>query len=241
MKNILLRHADKVGLIAGTTFVAGFAGCVSEPPSQYSASRGRAPVQVQAVVGFQDDYDYYPAYETYYSRNRREYVYRDGGQWVRRSEPRGVSVNVLLAAPSVRMAFRDSPEQHNASVVQTYPRTWTRPSEPARVAVAVQDDYDYYPGHEVYYSRTRQEYVYRNGRDWVRSPQPQGFSANVLIGAPSVRMDFRDAPEHHHDKVIRSYPKNWKRGDKKHDDKDERREDKRDDKDDKRKNDERKN
>lgn len=82
-------------------------------------------VQVQAGVTFEDDYDYYPGYETYYSRSRREFVYRDGNAWVRRPEPRGISVGVLLAAPAVRMTFRDAPEKHHETVVRTYPKNWT--------------------------------------------------------------------------------------------------------------------
>jgi hypothetical protein len=86
-------------------------------------------VQAQATVVIQDDYDYYPAYETYYSRNRHEFVYREGNTWVRRPEPRGVAVSVLLAAPSVRLDFHDAPEQHHNSVVRSYPKNWAPPGK----------------------------------------------------------------------------------------------------------------
>jgi hypothetical protein len=33
---------------------------------------------------------------------------------------------VFFAAPSVRLDFRDSPEQHHATVVRSYPKTWQR-------------------------------------------------------------------------------------------------------------------
>jgi hypothetical protein len=56
-------------------------------------------------------------------------VYRDGNSWVRRPEPRGVAANVLLAAPAVRMNFRDSPEQHHNDVVRSYPKNWTPPGK----------------------------------------------------------------------------------------------------------------
>jgi len=96
------------------------------------------------------------------------------------------------------------------------------PAAPAPLLV-VQDDYDYYPGYEVYYSRNRHEYVYRDGNSWVRRPQPRGVTVELLFAAPSVRVDFHDAPERHHDGIVRSYPRNWKRPDNKHDDrKDER-------------------
>ena len=92
-------------------------------------------------------------------------------------------------------------------------------------AFVVQDDYDYYPGYEVYYSRNRHEYVYRDGNSWVRRPQPRGITVDLLFAAPSVRVDFHDAPERHHDVVIRSYPRNWKRPDNKHDDRDDKKDD----------------
>ena len=77
---------------------------------------------------FDDDYDYYPRYEVYYSRNRREYVYFDRNRWVRSSESRIVSPSVLVASPSVRMDFRDAPERHHANVVRSYPKEWRDPN-----------------------------------------------------------------------------------------------------------------
>jgi hypothetical protein len=124
MKNKIFLTADRAGLLIGATLLAALTGCVAEGPGQSSGYRGHPAVQGQVTVMFSDDYDYYPGYETYYSRTRHEYVYRDGNSWVRRSEPQGVAVNVLLAAPSVRMDFRDSPEQHHSTVVQSYPRNW---------------------------------------------------------------------------------------------------------------------
>lgn len=35
------------------------------------------------------------------------------------------------------------------------------------------------------------------------------MSADVLRVSPSVRMDFHDAPERHHNDVIRQYPRTW--------------------------------
>lgn len=121
MKTRIFLTAKTVGLTAGMTFLATLTGCVAERSSGY---RGHT----QATVLFQDDYDYYPGYETYYSRNRHEFVYLEGNTWVRRPEPRGVSINVILAAPSVRLDFHDAPEQHHRTVIQSYPRTWNAPS-----------------------------------------------------------------------------------------------------------------
>jgi hypothetical protein len=119
MTNKIFLSAKTAGLLVGMTFLATLTGCMVE-----GGPRGH----VQTTVVFQDDYDYYPGYETYYSRNRREFVYLEGNAWVRRPEPRGVSVSVLLAAPSVRLDFHDAPEQHHRTVIQSYPRTWNGPS-----------------------------------------------------------------------------------------------------------------
>ncbi len=253
------RRVDRIALLAGTAILAAaLSGCVAEPPRRPAAYQGRpGQLPVQAAMSFQDDYDYYPGYETYYSRNRREYVYREGNAWVRRSEPRGVSAAVLVASPVVRVDFRDSPERHHDTVVRSYPRNWGQP-EPVReirvvrreepryydprndpradprsrqVVVVEQDEYDYYPGYEVYYSRSRREYVYREGNTWVRRPQPQGVHLNVLVASPSVHLAVQGAPEQHHGVVAKKYPKNWKRSDR-DDDKDDRRDDKRDRRDD---------
>jgi hypothetical protein len=72
----------------------------------------------------QDDYVYYPQYECYYSVSRHQYAYRQGNAWVARSAPQGVSVNVLLTSPSVKMNFHDSPANHHATVVKQYPKNW---------------------------------------------------------------------------------------------------------------------
>lgn len=117
------------GLLAGAAFLATSTGCYTDSTSRHGRYQDNNRVNVHAqatVVIYEDDYDYYPGYEVYYSRNRHEYVYRDGSQWVRRPEPSGVSLNILLAAPSVRVDFRDSPERHHDSVVRSYPRNWKR-------------------------------------------------------------------------------------------------------------------
>ena len=172
----------------------------------------------QTVIVYQDDYDYYPGYEVYYSRNRREYVYRDGRQWVRSPVPR-VPVHVLAASPAVRVDFRDSPEHHHARIVQTYPRNWAPPNQRwgyrERAQVHVQgtvvsgDHYDYYPSYETYYHPVRREYVYHDGRRWVRTTAPRGVPPNVLLSSPSVRLEIQDSPEHHHPNIVRAYPRNW--------------------------------
>ena len=94
-------------------------GCVG----YYDGPRAGVYVAPPMVV-VQDDYVYYPDYECYYSVSRHQYAYREGNAWVSRPAPRGVSVNVLMASPSVRMDFHDLPAQHHASVVKQYPKNW---------------------------------------------------------------------------------------------------------------------
>jgi hypothetical protein len=81
----------------------------------------------------------------------------------------------------------------------------------------------------VYYSRNRREYVYREGSTWVRRPEPQGITQNVLIASASVRLDFHDSPARHHGSVVQRYPRNWAPPAERRDDRDDRREDGRND------------
>ena len=109
----------KPGFVFGAALLVTLTGCVGyvEGPS--------AGVQVQPYAfAVQDDYVYYPNYECYYSVSRHQYAYREGNAWVARPAPRGVRVDVLMASPSVRMDFHDSPAQHHAAVVKQYPKNW---------------------------------------------------------------------------------------------------------------------
>jgi hypothetical protein len=218
MNQKISSFAAVTGVLAGAALLMLLTGCETDGSAQVTLYGDRPHGYGTATVMFEDDYDYYPGYEVYYSRNRREYVYRDGNAWVRRSQPSGVSLNILLSSPSVRVDFRDSPEYHHDTVVSRYPRNWNRTASSAvqvQVGVNFEDDYDYYPAQEVYYSRNRREYVYRDGNSWVRRSEPRGISVNALLSLPSVRVDFRDSPERHHSSVVRSYPRNWNRPDAK--------------------------
>ena len=113
---------DKVGFVLCAALLGTLTGCVGYvdgPRAGYYAEPSVAVVQ--------DDYVYYPGYEVYYSSSRHQYAYREGSAWVSRPAPRGVSVNVLLASPSVRMDFHDSPAQHHAAIVRQYPKNWAPP------------------------------------------------------------------------------------------------------------------
>jgi hypothetical protein len=133
MNTRTLRCFARAGTLTGAALLVSLAGCVSDGSYQSRGYSSRPAVQVQSSVIFEDDYDYYPRYATYYSRSRQEYVYRDGGRWVRRSEPAQVSVNLLFASPSIRMDFRDAPERHHRTVVRSYPKNWA-PREAGHVA-----------------------------------------------------------------------------------------------------------
>ena len=118
------RRVNKAGLVFLAALLGTLTGCVGYVDGP------RAGVYVEPpMVGvvMEDDYVYYPSYECYYSVSRHQYAYRDGRNWVSRPAPRGVSVNVLLASPSVRMDFHDSPAQHHAAVVKQYPKNWAPP------------------------------------------------------------------------------------------------------------------
>ena len=119
----------KIGFVLCAALAGALTGCIgyvdrprggevySEPPSVYVDS---GPV-------VQPEYVYYPGYQVYYSNHTREYVYRDGGSWVSRPAPPRVSVDVLVASPSVNLNFHDAPANHHSSVVKTYPKSWTPP------------------------------------------------------------------------------------------------------------------
>jgi hypothetical protein len=109
-----------IGLVLGATLLVSLTGCVAyvDRPAE-----GSVYVEPNATFAVQDDYVYYPDYECYYSVSRHQYAYREGNAWVARPAPRGVTVNVLMASPSVHMNFHDSPANHHAAVVQQYPKS----------------------------------------------------------------------------------------------------------------------
>jgi hypothetical protein len=121
-------HKKVLGLdlVICTALLGTFTGCVATVDGpRFGAVYVQPPsVQVEAGFAVQDDYVYYPGYQVYYSSSRHQYAYLEGGAWVSRPAPRGVSVDVLLASPSVRMNFHDSPANHHAAIAQQYPKHW---------------------------------------------------------------------------------------------------------------------
>jgi hypothetical protein len=123
----LLAKAGQAGTVLGAALLTTLTGCVAyvDPPRAEVAYVGPPPVEAAVVI--QDDYVYYPGYDVYFNSYRHLYYWQEGGVWVSRPSPRGVSVNVLFASPSVRMDFHDSPAHHHAEVVRRYPRSWAPP------------------------------------------------------------------------------------------------------------------
>jgi hypothetical protein len=123
----LFFKAGKPQFILGAIFAGMLTGAIGCSRPAVVVDEQSPPVQsppAQTTVVVQDDYVYYPGYEVYYSRTRHQYFYPEGGVWVSRPAPRGVSVDVLLASPSVVVDFHDSPASHHAEMVQKYPKNW---------------------------------------------------------------------------------------------------------------------
>jgi len=104
-------------------------------------------------------------------------------------------------------------ERPHRAAVYTEPQTVYAPAPAVYVAPAptvyVEEDYVYYPNYEVYYSGRTRQYSYREGSSWVTRPAPPRVSVDVLFASPSVRTGFRDAPAGHHERMVKTYPRNW--------------------------------
>lgn len=108
---------------------------------------------------------------------------------------------VLLAALTGCVGYVDQP--HHGRVYGSPPPAYVEAN------VVLHDDYVYYPSYQVYYSSTRRNYIYLEGRSWVTRPSPPRVSVDVLFRSPSVRVDFHDSPSAHHSRIVRQYPKHW--------------------------------
>jgi len=117
---------NKVGFVLGAVLLAALTECAGNANAQGIKITVTPPILVVAppvvvapVVVVQDDYVYYPNYGVYYNSHRHQYYYLRGDAWVWAPAPEGVSVDVLLASPSVRMDFHDSPANHHACLLYT--------------------------------------------------------------------------------------------------------------------------
>jgi len=98
--------------------LVALAGCAG---SAYGQGVG---ITITHSVTTEDTYVYYPAYSIYYNSGRHQYVSLQGGTLVWAPAPSGVSVDALLASPSVNMDFHDSPANHLAATLRMYPGNW---------------------------------------------------------------------------------------------------------------------
>jgi hypothetical protein len=122
---------SKIGFAFGAALLGLASGCVTSRHA-YVYAEPQSSVYIETGVAAQDDYIYYPAYQVYYSSYRRQYVYQGGRSWVSRPAPPHVSANTLLASPSVKVGFHDSPANHHAEIVRQYPKQWSAPNHEER-------------------------------------------------------------------------------------------------------------
>jgi hypothetical protein len=117
-------EARGVGLMAGAALLLTLTGCVGYAErSQSRYGYGTRAVGSAPWIE-QDDYVYYPSYQIYYGHRSHQYYYQEGSSWVARPAPLNLSVNVLLASPSIAMDFHDGPPLHHAQVIRAYPTNW---------------------------------------------------------------------------------------------------------------------
>lgn len=109
------------GCLLGAAIVITLTGCVGyvDRPRDCGMYAVSPPVYYE-----QDDYVYYPQYGVYYGNHAHQYYYREGRSWVARPAPRDLSVEVIIASPSVPLEFHDRPSAHHSQVSRTYPKNW---------------------------------------------------------------------------------------------------------------------
>jgi hypothetical protein len=150
MKN--KKHSIKTkqaGFILGAVLVAALTGGAGAACGQSIVVTLPVPVVVAAPVVVEDDYVYYPNYGVYYNSHRHQYYFLRGDVWVTQPAPEGVTAEVLLASPSVNMAFHDSPERHHAEMMKQYPHDWKRDgAQQDRKEDRKEDRRDDAPGHD---------------------------------------------------------------------------------------------
>lgn len=112
-----------------------------------------------------------------------------------------ISLPVLVGVLTGCVGYVDGPPR---SAVYVPP-----PPVIVQAPVMVQEEYVYYPSHQVYYSSRSRQYIYQDGRSWVSRPTPTYVSVDTLYRSPSVRVPLYSEPSHHHATIVQQYPKHW--------------------------------
>lgn len=135
-----LTKCSTVKCVSGAALLAALTGCVGyvDEPRHQNVHVQPPSVWVDSSDAVPDDYVYYPAYQVYYGSSRHQYLYLEGRSWVSRPAPPRVSIDVLLASPSVRLDSHDHPSLHHAEIARQYPKHWA----PAESGHGNQRDHD---------------------------------------------------------------------------------------------------
>ena len=125
-----LTKTKPAGFVLAALLLAALSQCAVNADAQSVGIIINPPIVVAPpVVVVQDDYLYYPGYAIYYNTYRHQYAYLNDGAWVWVPAPQGVTVEVLLASPSVHMDFHDSLASHHKEMIEKYPRNWRPAAE----------------------------------------------------------------------------------------------------------------
>jgi hypothetical protein len=124
----LFLKTDNVGFVLGAVLLAALTQSTGYAGGLHIGIDVAPVVVVAPAVVVEDDYVYYPSYGLYYNSSRHQYAHLEGDTWVWAPAPSGVSVDVLLASPSVNMDFHDSLANHHKEILQRYPKNW-KPSD----------------------------------------------------------------------------------------------------------------
>jgi len=117
--------------VAMVLMLAGCAGQANRPPAGATftaADMYVTPPDLQPGILVTDHYYYYPAWGVYYNTSRSQFSYLQGGAWVLGPVPPGMPINSIMASPSVKLNFRDSPTNHHAETLLKYPANWKPPT-----------------------------------------------------------------------------------------------------------------
>ena len=112
----------------------------------------------------------------------------------------GISLGILLLMFLVGCA--DSPPWG----------AWSKAPTRQQITAALRrvDTYIYFSNYQIYRHPGRGEYVFWDGQAWITSKEPPlEVTAELLLGSPTVQLEFDDHPAKHHREVVQRYPRDW--------------------------------